>query len=109
MTLPALEEQLVEATRALQQAREALAGTDLAVFDAERDLKTDEAIARVEGVEGKNADEREANLRLKLGHRFNVLDEAKRARIRAAADLDIAVAEIRMVRGLIALYTVGGE
>lgn len=29
-------------------------------------------------------------------------------RRRAAADLDIAVAEIRMVRGLIALYTVGG-
>jgi hypothetical protein len=105
MTLPALEEHLTEATRALQDAREVLMEADLAILDAERYLKVDESIARVEGVEGKNADEREAHLRLKLAARHGALDDARRVRIRAAADWDISVAEVRMVRGLIALYS----
>lgn len=98
-----LDQEIVTATDRLNSARTALMAADITVFDVETALKQAEALERVNGLDGKNVDERDANLRLKLAKEICDLTEAKTARIKAATDYDIALANVRCVRARIAL------
>lgn len=98
-----LDEEIRLATERLNAARYRLAMADLEVFRAETILKQEEALGRVCGLDGKNADEREANLHLKLAREIEALNVAKVDRIRAAGEYDISLADVRCVRARIAL------
>ena len=96
-----LDEEIRLATERLNAARYRLAMADLEVFRSEIILKQEEALGRVCGLDGKNADGREANLHLKLARQR--LNAAKVDRIRAAGEYDISLADVRCVRARIAL------
>lgn len=98
-----MTDELVIKTDAARAAREVLLDADIAVFEAEADLKSSECNKWIDGLPGKNADERNAFLRAELLGEHTALQNAKIEQMKAKAAFDTAILNLRLQRDLLDL------
>lgn len=98
-----MSDELAKATVAAVTARDRLLVADIAVFEAESDLKSSECKKWIDGLPGKNADERNAFLRAELVGEHIAHQNAKVEQMTAKAAFDMAILDLRLKRDLLDL------